>query len=196
MYMIMAKLDIFTARVWGLTCWQFNEEYKKNCQNYAGAAELLQITDQPHLHLPKVLPLIVRCNLPDGTFTTLIRCISPTLPPHLSWNPFTGKLADAAAIQATVYDIEDHVDRTKRERREAEEASEERERERKAAKRQRRINIANKMESKRQIRRAEAEDNGEDFDSDDVSEDEFSDEPISDLDEDMDGEIDEDMEYY
>ena len=200
MYMIMAKLDIFTARVWGLTCWQFNEEYKKNCENYARAAELLQDAGQPHLHLSKVLPLSARCHLPDGTFTTLIRCISATLPPHLSWNPFTGRLADATALHATVCEINDYVDRAKQRKREEEIAAEEQEKERKAAKRQRRINIANKMESKRQLCMAEAEENGTVFDPDEVSVEDFSDGPISDSDEDMDGDtdedIDEDMEYY
>ncbi|PVH83961.1 hypothetical protein DL98DRAFT_528821 [Cadophora sp. DSE1049] len=195
MYMIMAKLDIFTARVWGLTCRQFNEEYKKNCEAYVGAAELLQTADRPRVHLPKVLPLNTRCELLDGTSTTLIRCISSTMPPHLSWNPFTGKMASAAAIQDTVYNIEANIDKARRRLREAQEAAEERSEERREAKRLRRINIANKMECKRQLLRAEAEENGEDFDSDDVSEEDFSDGPVSDWDEDMEDHMDEEMEY-
>ncbi|KAH7379852.1 hypothetical protein BKA64DRAFT_648160 [Cadophora sp. MPI-SDFR-AT-0126] len=164
-----------SSRVWELTCWQFNEEYKKKYEHYAGAAELLQTADRPHVHLPKVLPLNTRYDLPDGTFTTLICCISSTMPPHLYWSPFTGKMEDATAIQDT-------VDNMKERFRAAQEAKEEREMVRRELKKQRRRNISNNMECKRQFLRAQAEQNGEEFDSDDVSEEGFSDGPVSDSD--------------
>ncbi|KAH9224337.1 hypothetical protein DL95DRAFT_400851 [Leptodontidium sp. 2 PMI_412] len=101
MLKIMSELDIFTARCWGLTCVQFNEEYKNNFDTYSNAIELLQFPQNPDVALMLVLPLSTWCMRFDGTYTNLMRCVYPTMPPHLWWNPATARFDSAETHRET-----------------------------------------------------------------------------------------------